>query len=246
MEFDSSDDIQIEKLHIKGLKLIQNRKQFMFGIDAVLLSDFAKVRKGNLVFDLGSGNGIIAVLIASKNDVKVKAVEVQKSVFELTEQNIKINSLENKIEAVNINVKDIKKNFDAQIADVVVSNPPYIKSNSAVKNETEALSIARHEILAELDDFVKAASYVLKPNGKFYLIHKPERIAEIIISCSKYNLELKQMRLVVPQIEKDAVMVLMQFVKCAKPGVKVEKSLVIYGEDGEYTDEVKKIYERDA
>lgn len=246
MEFDSSDDIQIEKLHIKGLKLIQNRKQFMFGIDAVLLSDFAKVRKGNLVFDLGSGNGIIAVLIASKNDVKVKAVEVQKSVFELTEQNIKINSLENKIEAVNINVKDIKKNFDAQIADVVVSNPPYIKSNSAVKNETEAISIARHEILAELDDFVKAASYVLKPNGKFYLIHKPERIAEIIISCSKYNLELKQMRLVVPQIEKEAVMVLMQFVKCAKPGVKVEKSLVIYGEDGEYTDEVKKIYERDV
>lgn len=246
MEFDSLDDIQIEKLHIKGLKLIQNRKQFMFGIDAVLLSDFAKVRKGNLVFDLGSGNGIIAVLIASKNDVKVKAVEVQKSVFEFTEQNIKINSLENKIEAVNINVKDIKKNFDAQIADVVVSNPPYIKSNSAVKNETEALSIARHEILAELDDFVKAASYVLKPNGKFYLIHKPERIAEILISCSKYNLELKQMRLVVPQIEKDAVMVLMQFVKCAKPGVKVEKSLVIYGEDGEYTDEVKKIYERDA
>lgn len=245
MEFNSAADIQTEDLHIKGLKLIQNRKQFMFGIDAVLLSDFARVKKGNLVFDLGCGNGIIALSIAAKNDVNVNAVEVQKEVFELAEENIRLNKLEEKVKAFNLNVKDVSKNFEAQSADVVVSNPPYMKNQGAVTNENECLSIARHEILAELDDFVKAASYVLKPNGKFYLIHKPERTAEIIVSCSKVNLELKEMRFVVPRKDKEGTMVLMQFVKCAKPGVKVEKSLVVYGDDGEYTDEVKKIYGRD-
>lgn len=245
MEFVSTGKTQIENLHIKGLKLIQNRDFFMFGIDAVLLADFAKVKKGNLVFDFGCGNGIIALSIAAKNDVKVKAIEVQKEVFDLAVENIKLNGFENKIEAVNLNVKEIRNNFSAQSADVVISNPPYMKKQSAVENENEYLSIARHEILAELDDFVKSASYVLKPNGKFYLIHKPERISEIIVSCSKNNLELKQMQFVVPKKDGEPTMVLMQFVKCAKPGVKVEKALVVYGDDGEYTDEVKKIYERD-
>lgn len=246
MEFDNTADRQIENLHIKGLRLIQNRKQFMFGIDAVLLSDFAKVKKGDLVFDFGCGNGIISLSIAAQNDVKIVAVEVQKEVYNLAVENIELNNLTEKIKAVNCNVKEISSKFEPQSADVVISNPPYMKKESAVINGNEFIAIARHEVLGELDDFVKAASYILKPNGKFYLIHKPERIAEIIVSCSKNNLELKKIRFVVSKKDEEPAMVLMQFIKCAKPEVKVEKSLVIYDDNDEYTEEVKNIYGRNV
>lgn len=245
MEHFSTAKTQIENLHIEGLKIIQNRNHFMFGIDAVLLADFSKVKRGNLIFDFGCGNGIIALSIAAKNDVKVVGIEVQKDVFEVAEENIRLNNFEGKISLNNINVKDIKNNYQPQSADVVVTNPPYMKNQTAVTNENESLSIARHEILASLDDFVTSASYILKPNGILYMIHKPERLSEIIVVASQKNLELKQMRLVVPQKEKEATMVLLKFVKCAKPGVKIEKSLIVYGDDGEYTDEVKKIYGRE-
>lgn len=237
-------DEQIENLSPSGLKIIQNKKLFMFGIDAILLNDFTKVKNNDILVDLCTGNGIIPLLQSKKKLVKIFGIEIQKMSAELAVRNVLINHLEEKIKIINDDIKNIFAHFQPQSINVVTCNPPYMKIDSAVKNSTDSISIARHEILCTIEDVIKAANFLLKPNGHFYLIHKPERIFEIFEIGQKFNLEIKRMRFVQPSVEKKATMVLMELVKCAKPGVCIESPLIIYKDIGIYSDEVQEVYKK--
>lgn len=237
-------DEQVDNLHINGLKIIQNKKMFMFGIDAVLLTAFAKVKKNDLIVDLCSGNGIIPLLLSENQCKKIIGLEIQSGSANLAIRSVKLNHLEDKVQIINDDIKNVFKYFEAQSVNVVTCNPPYLKNNSAVKNLVDCLSIARHEILCNIDDVLKSASYLLKPNGRLYLIHKPERIFEIYQCSVNYNLEIKRLRFIQPQIEKKATMVLLEFVKCANPGLVIESPLIVYKSKGEYSEEVLEVYKK--
>lgn len=236
-------DQQINDLHIPGLKIIQSKNRFMYGIDAVLLSDFAKVKRNEEVVELGTGTGIIPILVASKTQVrKITALEIQKESADMARNSVALNDMSDRIEVVNESLESIEKVLNPQSVNVVISNPPYMKKSGAVENSSEEIAIARHEIKCTLETVVKAASFVLKPNGRFYMIHKPERLSEIISEGIKYNLEVKRLRFVVPEKGRNPTMVLVEYVKCAGSGMTVESELVVYKDKGIYSDEVEKIY----
>lgn len=238
-------DQQIDELHIPGLKIIQSKNRFMYGIDAVLLSDFAKVKTGEEVVELGTGTGIIPILIAAKTKVKkITAFEIQKESAQMAKQSVALNKMDDKIQIVNESLENIHNVFSPQSVNVVISNPPYMKKSAAVKNSSDEIAIARHEIKCTLETVVKAAAFVLKPNGRFYMIHKPERLSEIIAEGIKNNLEVKRMKMVVPEKDKGPTMVLVEYVKCASSGMTVEPQLVVYKEKGVYSEEVERIYGR--
>nr|WP_318681294.1 tRNA1(Val) (adenine(37)-N6)-methyltransferase [uncultured Treponema sp.] len=235
----------IYPLHIPGLRIIQSKDRFMFGIDAVLLADFSKVKKGEEVVELGTGTGIIPLLVAAKNDVKkITAFEIQKVSADMAERSVALNKMENKIQIVNENLENIRNVLPAQSVNVVISNPPYMKQAGADVNSLREIAIARHEIMCTLESVVEAASYVLKPNGRFYMIHKPQRLSEIITEGVKNNLEVKKLRFVVPEAGKSPTMVLVEYVKCASSGMEVESDLIVYKEKGVYSQEVERIYGR--
>ena len=235
----------IYPLHIPGLRIIQSKDRFMFGIDAVLLADFSKVKKGEEVVELGTGTGIIPLLVAAKTDVKkITAFEIQKVSADMAERSVALNKMENKIQIVNENLENIRNVLPAQSVNVVISNPPYMKQAGTDVNSLREIAIARHEIMCTLQSVVEAASYVLKPNGRFYMIHKPQRLSEIITEGVKNNLEVKKLRFVVPEAGKSPTMVLVEYVKCALSGMEVESDLIVYKEKGVYSQEVERIYGR--
>ncbi len=244
-------DERIDDLEYKGLKIIQNQKGFCFGIDSVLISDFAKDVKNNSVgVDLGTGTGIISILLSAKTKLsKIIGVEVQKDVADMAKRSVLLNGLQNKIEIVNINLKDIKekKNKESLFAresfDFVVTNPPYKKLETGKINENENLYIARHEITANLEDFMQVTNFLLKDKGKMYMVHRPERLVDIMQLMRKYKLEPKRIRFVYPSINKEPNLVLISGVKNARPFLKIDKPLVVY-ENGKYTDEILKIYNK--
>lgn len=239
------DDWRIDELHIPGLKIIQSKNRFMYGIDAVLLADFVKVKSNEEVVELGTGTGIIPILIVAKNQVKkITAFEIQSDSAQMATTSVSLNNMAGIIQIVNESLESIEKVLPAQSVNVVISNPPYMKKSSAVENSSEEIAIARHEIKCTLESVVKAASYVLKPNGRFYMIHKPERFSEIVIDGAKYNLEVKRARFVVPEKGENPTMVLVELIKCAGRGLIVEPELVVYKEKNVYSEEVERIYGR--
>ena len=245
-EIELKENERIDDLEINGLKIIQNKNGFCFGIDSVLLSDFAKnIKNNSKVIDLGTGTGIIATLLCAKtNLLKIIGVEVQKEVADMAKRSTKLNKLEEKIEIINDNIINLKNIFNSGSFDVVVTNPPYKQIHTGIINEEEKKLISRHEIKATLEDFIEVSFYLLKDKGEFYMVHRPERLVDIISIMRKNKIEPKELRMVCSNKEKEPKLILIKGVKNARPFLKLQKNLYIYNEDGSYTDEIMKIYNK--
>lgn len=238
---------KLNDLQINNLKIIQDKEGFCFGIDSILLSEFAKnIKKNSIVIDFGTGTGIIGFLLIAKNNIKkVTGIEVQSEVVEMVNRSIKINKLEEKFDIINCNIKDILSKVERQSFDVVVTNPPYKKINTGGTNENEKKLISRHEILADIFDFIKAAKLVLKDKGSLYMVHRPERLCDIMYGLRKNNLEPKRMRFVYSRRDsKEAKLVLIQAIKNSGSFLKIEEPLYIYENNGKYCEEILKIYKQ--
>lgn len=246
MEVELKENERIDDLELKGLKIIQNKEGFCFGIDSVLLSDFVKnIKNNSLVLDLGTGTGIIPILLCGKTNLKkVIGVEVQEKIAEMAKRSIKLNNLEARFQVINENILNLKNIYQNQTFDVVVTNPPYKKKNSGIINENKEKLISRHEIEADLADFIKVSKDLLKDKGEFYMVHRPERLVDILSIMRKEKLEPKVLRMVYSNKNKEPKLVLIKGIKNAKPFLKVEKNLYIYDENGNYTDEILEIYNK--
>ena len=237
---------RIDDLEFKGYKIIQNSEGFCFGIDAVLLSDFAKnLKKNSKVIDLGTGTGILPILLSGKTQLKnIIGIEVQEEVANMAKRSIELNSLKDKVEIINDNILNLEKLYGKGYFDVVVTNPPYKKLNTGIQNESEKKLISRHEITANLEEFIKVSKNILKDKGEFYMIHRPERLVDILYLMRKYKVEPKQIRFVSPNVNKEPNLVLIKGIKNANEFLKFEKNLYVYNEDGTYTDEILTIYNK--
>lgn len=246
MEENIKENERIDDLEYKELKIIQNKDGFCFGIDSILLSDFAKEIPNNAkVIDLGTGTGIISILLCEKTKLsKIIGIEIQKEVYELAKRNIKLNNLENKFEVINENIKNLEKILEKNSYDAIVTNPPYKKENTGLTNENKLKLISRHEIEANLEDFIQISSKLLKNNGAFYMVHRPERLTDIIENLRKNKLEPKTLQLIYPKINKQPTMILIKAIKNAKPFLKIKEPLIIYNQNNTYTDEILKIYNK--
>lgn len=246
MEIILKQNEKIQDLEYKGLKIIQNKEWFCFGIDSVLLSDFAKdIRNNSKVIDLGTGSGILCILLVAKTKLeKIYGIDIQEEVINMAKRSVELNHLENKIEMINKNIKELVEIFERNSIDAIVTNPPYKKINTGKINEKENKFISRHEITANLEDFIKISSYLLKDKGRFYMVHRPERIAEIIFQLKKYKIEPKKMRFVHSNYKEAPKLVLIEAIKNANEFLKVENPLFIYNENGKYTEEILQIYHK--
>ena len=246
MKTELKENERIDDLEYKGLKIIQNTEGFCFGIDAVLLSDFAKEIKNNSkVLDLGTGTGILSILLSAKTNLgKIYGIEIQEEVADMAKRSVRLNGLENKIEIINKNIKDLEEIFEKNTFDAIVTNPPYKKMETGIINEKQNKFISRHEVTASLNDFIKISSNLLKERGSLYIVHRPERLAEIIYELKNNKLEPKKMRFVHSNVNEEPKLVLIKAVKNAKEFLKIEKPLFIYNKQGEYTKEILEIYNR--
>ncbi|KNF09822.1 hypothetical protein CLPU_2c02740 [Gottschalkia purinilytica] len=234
---------RIDDLQCKGYKIIQNKEGFCFGMDAVLLSNFCDIKSGSTVVDLGTGTGIIPVLIYAKNNVsKVYGVEIQEEVAEMANRTMKMNNIENDVEILNIDLKNAPEKLGINKFDVVTSNPPYMISGGGLINIKDKKAISRHEITCNLEDIIRVSSKLLKHNGRFFLVHRPNRIVDILCLLRQYKLEPKSIRFVHPKIGKQPNLVLIKSIKASKPELKFEKPLYVYNDDGTYTKEIYEIY----
>ena len=246
MEIKLEKNEKIDDLEFKNLKVIQNKNGFCFGMDAVLLSDFAKnIKRNATVLDLGTGTGIIPILLCGKTELKkVVGVEIQEEVAKMAKKSILLNNLENRFEILNCNIKELNKIYKNQTFDVIVTNPPYKKQDSGIINENEKKLISRHEITANLEDFIKISKDLLKDKGELYMVHRPERLVDIFELMRKYKIEPKELKMVCPNKNKEPNLVLIKGVKNAKPFLKVEKNLYVYDTENNYTKEILKIYNK--
>ncbi len=232
---------RIDDLEINNLKIIQNKEWFCFGIDSVLLSDFAKeIHKNSKILDLGAGNGILELLLSAKiENSKITGIEVQEEVAKMAKRSVALNNLEERIEIRNMNIKDIKEDIKY---DAVVCNPPYKEAETGLKHKNLTELIARHEVLASLEDFIRIASENVKEKGSLYMVNRPERLVDIFEFGRKYKLEPKTLRMVHSKAGDIPKLILVKLTKCANRYLKVMKPLIIYKEDGKCTDEVLKMY----
>lgn len=237
---------RIENIGFGKLKLIQDPDQFCYGVDAVILADFAAKLNSEMLtaIDLGTGNGIIPFILCHKNkDVSVIGVDVQKEAVDLAKRSCKINNLEDRVTFINTDVLKLVEEGEA-LADTVTCNPPYFIKGGAIPNSNQAKFIARHETTAGVEDFIKSAAGLLKRKGHFFMVHRPSRLADIFYYCRKYGLEPKDMRLVVPKPGQEANIVLIHCIKGGGKELNVMKELAVYDENGDYSREIQMIYER--
>lgn len=246
MDVELKENERIDDLEFKSLKIIQNEKGFCFGMDSVLLSDFAKNMKNNsTVLDLGTGTGIIPILLCGKTNLKkVVGIEIQQDVANMAKRSSQLNNLQDRFEVVNTNIIDLKNIYEKQSFDVIVTNPPYKKENTGITNENEAKLISRHEITANLEDFISISKDLLKDKGEFYMVHRPERLVDILSLMRKYKIEPKILKFVSPNKNKEPNLILIKGIKNANSFLKIEKNLYVYNEDGKYTNEILKIYNK--
>lgn len=234
---------RIDDLQCNGYRLIQNTACFCFGMDAVLLSSFAMATDKERVLDLCTGNGVVPILMKGKNKgAEFAGLEIQDVSYELAERNVKLNGLEQSMTMYKGDVKEADRICGSSMYNVVTCNPPYMNENHGITNPDSAKAVARHELLCNLDDVVRAASRCLKVKGRFYMVHRPHRLADIFEALRSYKLEPKRMRLVQPYADKGANMVLIEAVKGGRSQLTVEPVLTVYKKDGSYTDELLKEY----
>jgi tRNA1(Val) A37 N6-methylase TrmN6 len=236
---------RLDDLQYKGLQLIQKKDGFCFGVDAVLLSHYAQVAKNSTVIDLGTGTGIIAVLLSAKKDPrKVIGLEIQPEMAEMANRSVKLNALQGKVEIVKGDIKEAVMIFGASSFDAVVSNPPYMEKGSGLLNPTDTKAVARHEILCTLEDVVQVSAKLLRPGGKLSMVHRPQRLTDIICLMRRHTLEPKMLRLVYPSPGKKPSLVLVSGTRDGNPGLNVHEPLYIYDSEGNYTREINEIYNR--
>ena len=234
---------RIDDLQRNGYRIIQDPERFCFGMDAVLLSGFATVKDGARVLDLGTGTGIIPLLLSAKTGAAhLTGLEIQADSADMAGRSVALNGLEEKIDIVTGDIKEAGRIFDAASFDVITCNPPYMIGRHGLKNPEDAKAIARHEILCTLEDVAEQTAKLLKPGGKFFLVHRPFRLAEIMVTLKKYKLEPKRMQLVYPFVDMEPNMVLLEAVRGGRPRMTVEKPLIVYREPGVYMAEIYDIY----
>ena len=246
MKIEVKENERLDDLQLNKLKIIQNKKWFCYGIDSVLLSDFAKeIRENSTVLDLGAGNGILGLLLCGKTKLKtVIGVEIQDEVCEMATRTILFNGLQDRFQMIHGDIKNVTNIIPRESFDAVVSNPPYKKKDSGIQNNNETKVISRHEILCNLNDIIKAACYALKEKGTFYMVHRPERLADIIATLREYRIEPKVIKFVYPKINKKPNLVLIKSTKYGNSFLDIKEPIIVYDGNGEYTDEIKKIYGR--
>lgn len=243
MDVELREGERIDDLQRNGYRIIQNPQKFCFGMDAVLLSGFVRVKPGAKVLDLGTGTGIIPLLVEAKTQAaQISAIEIQEESADMARRSVWLNGLEDKIDIVTGDLREADKFFGAASFDVVTCNPPYMIGQHGLTNPDEPKAIARHEILCTLEDVVRTAAKLLKPGGYFCMVHRPFRLAEIITVMTKYKLEPKRMKLVYPYVDKEPNMVLIEGCRGGKPRMTVEKPLIVYKEPNVYTDEIYDVY----
>lgn len=242
-----NENERIDDLQYKGLKLIQDKNGFCFGVDSVLLSDFAKeIKRNSVVVDIGTGTGIIGLLLCKKTNLqKIYGVEIQKEVAEMARRSVKLNHLENKFEIINCDIQDIFEILQPNSIDSIVTNPPYKKANTGIRNDDEKQMISRHEVKCTLEDIVEKSAKLLKDKGEFYMVHRAERLVDIMCALRKYRLEPKNVRFVHSKENEKPNLILVKAIKYANPFLKIDKPLVIFDENGNYTEEILRIYERE-
>lgn len=240
------DGERIDDLERNGYRIIQHKDKFCFGMDAVILSGFARVNEGENVLDLGTGTGIIPILLEAKTEGRhFTGLEIQKESADMARRSVILNELEDKIDIVTGDILEADRLFKKASFDVVTSNPPYMNDSHGLKNPDMAKAIARHEVLCTLEDVVQSAKVMLRPGGRFYMVHRPHRLTEIICALKEHKLEPKRIKFVHPFVQKEANMVLIEAVRGGKSMVKVESPLIVYKnseEPGVYTEEIYEIY----
>jgi tRNA1Val (adenine37-N6)-methyltransferase len=234
---------RVDDLQRNNYRIIQDPGRFCFGMDAVLLSGFANVKAGEKALDLGTGTGIIPILLEAKTEGEhFTGLEIQPESADMAMRSVRLNHLEERIDIVTGDIKEASKLFGASSFEVVTTNPPYMIGQHGLKNPEDAKAIARHEILCSLDDILRESARLLKPQGRFYMVHRPFRLAEIFCKMVEYRIEPKRMKLVYPYIDKEPNMVLIEGARGGKPRLTVEKPLIVYKEQGVYTDEIYEVY----
>lgn len=239
------EDETLDDLQLNNIFVIQKKAAFRFGVDAVLLANYAKVKRGMRVVDLCTGTGIVPFIVAGKTQAShITGVEIQKEMVEMSRRSLIYNKLEDKIEFIQGDIKDLKLLGTIEKADVVTVNPPYKLQNSGIINLNEKDAIARHEICCKLEDVIIACRKVLKDNGRMYMVHRPERLADILCLMRQYKLEPKNIRLIHPSINKAPNMVLIEGQRDGGAFLKWEPPLYVYDQNGEYSHEINQIYGR--
>ena len=239
--------IEINDLvYFKDIKIVQNKDYFNFSLDSVLLPNFVEItRKTKKILDMCTGNAPIPLILSTKIDAKIYGVELQKEVYDLAKETIKINNLNNQIELINDNIKNLKKIFDTETFDIITCNPPYFKKkDDSIINENKIKSIARHEIEMELEDVMIISKALLKNEGSLVLVHRTDRLIEIIELMKKHNIEPKRMRLIYPKVNTESNLVLIDGRKNGKEGLKILPPLYIHNDDNSYTSEVLEMFRK--
>lgn len=243
MTVELKENERVDDLQRNQYRIIQNKKRFCFGMDAVLLSGFAEARENERVLDLGTGTGIIPILMEAKTNAKeLYGLEIQPEVADMARRSVILNNLTEKVHIVEGDIKEASALFGRASFDVVTSNPPYMEYHGGLKNPDKSKAISRHEVLCSLDDVIREATAVLKPGGRMYMVHRPFRMTDIFETMKRYRLEPKRIKMVHPFIDKEANMVLIEAVRGGKSMVKIEAPIIVYKEQGVYTDEIYDIY----
>lgn len=240
------EDETLDDLQLNGINIIQKKDAFRFGVDAVLLANFANIKKNCRVIDLCTGTGIVPFIIAGKTEAKsILGIEIQEEFVDMARRSVKINNLNERVDFTCEDLKNLSTLQQIEKADVVTVNPPYKIMSAGIKNPKDRLAIARHEIMCTLEDVIIASRKVLKDNGRLYMVHRPERLADILCLMRKHRIEPKRIRMVHPNSQKAPNIVLIEGQRDGGAFLKFDKPLYVYNDNGEYSDEINKIYGRE-
>ena len=237
-------EIVNDLVYFDNLKIVQNKEYFNFSLDSVLLPNFCCLNKSiKSIMDLCTGNAPIPLILSTMTDAKIIGIELQKNIYDLAIKSVKINNLDKKIEIINEDVRKIDSIFETDTFDLITCNPPYFRLNeNSILNDNSVKSIARHEININLDDIMRVSKKLLKNNGSLCMVHRTDRLIEIIECMKKNNIEPKRIRFIYPKVGKESNLVLIDGHKNGKPGLKILDPLYVHNDDGSYTKEVLKMF----